>query len=127
MPDRGGEIGDRPDPREEDIAYGDRRISRPDVSLPDWEVPDSAYRPVPIVWFTGALFATILALGLLALGLASTSGWLTLVMASLATIMIGNWTWRRGMRRAATGWKVATVLMLAFQLTVLSLGLSHTL
>ena len=127
MPDRDTANGDWPDPREEDIVYGDRRISRPDVSLPDWDVPDSAYRPVPIVWFTGALFVTMFALGLVAVVFASTSGWLTLVIAALAAIAIGDWTWRRGMKSAGTGWKVATVVMLAFQLAVLWLGVSHTL
>lgn len=122
MPDR-----DYPDPREEDIVYGDRRISRPDVSLPDWDVPDSTYRPVPIVWFTGALFVTLLTLGLLTLALASTSGWLTLVAAALATVLIGDWTWRRGMKNAGTGWKAATVLMLGCQLAFLWLAVSHTL
>lgn len=125
--DRDAERGEWPDPREEDIVYGDRRISRPDVSLPDWDVPDSTYRPVPIVWFTGAMFAAIMALGLCALLFASTSGWLTLVAALLAAIVIADWTWRRGMKDAGSGWKVATVIMLAFQLAVLALGISHTL
>ena len=127
MPDRGTADGDWPDPGKEDIVYGDRRISRPDVSLPDWDVPDSTYRPVPIVWFTGAMFVTMFALGLLALLFVSISGWLTLVLATLATVVIGDWTWRRGMSTARAGWKAATVLMLAFQLAMLWLGLSHTL
>lgn len=127
MPERGPASGDWPDPREEDIVYGDRRISRPDVSLPDWDVPDSTYRPVPIVWFTGAMFATMLVLGLLTLALASTSGWLTLLTAALATILIGEWTWGRGMKNAGNGWKVATVTMLVCQLAFLWLAVGHTL
>lgn len=127
MPDRDAAVGSYPDPREEDIVYGDRRISRTDVSLPDWDVPDSTYRPVPIVWFTGALFVTMFALGLLAILFAATSGWLTLVLAGLVILLIGRWTWRRGMDTAGTGWKVATVLMLAFQLAMLWLAVSPTL
>ncbi|MHA7818313.1 MAG: hypothetical protein ACX930_01565 [Erythrobacter sp.] len=105
-----------PDPREEDIVYGDRRISRPDVSLPDWEVPDTAYRPVPIVWFTGAFFLHLLVTGLLALILMWQNGSVTFALSALAAGGIAKWTWDRGMKNAGTGWKVATILMLAFNL-----------
>ncbi len=101
---------------------GDRRISRPDASLPDWEVPDTAYRPIPIVWFTGALITELLTLTLISAALASQSGWFTIALASLATGAIGMWTWERGMKHAARGWQVATVLMLAAQLAFVCIG-----
>ncbi|MEM7778901.1 MAG: hypothetical protein AAF697_00760 [Pseudomonadota bacterium] len=115
MPERERQ-SDYPDPREEDIYAGDRRISRPDASLPDWEVPDTAYRPIPIVWFTGAFFVHLLVCGLLAIILASQSGVITFSLSSLAAGAIAKWTWERGMKDAAIGWKVATVLMLLFNL-----------
>lgn len=111
MPD-----GGHPDPREQDIVYGDRRISRPDASLPDWEVPDSSYRPVPIVWFTGAMLLEFLAVWLVTLVLWSQAGLLVMAMAALVTIVVGRWTWRRGMAGAGAGWKAATLAMFAVQL-----------
>ena len=111
MPD-----GKYPDPREEDIVYGDRRISRPDVSLPDWEMPDTAYRPIPIVWFTGAMLAELLILGALSLIMLTFNVWITILTCVLATLAVGLWTWNRGMSSAGSGWKAATVIMLAIQL-----------
>ena len=105
---------DYKDPREEDIVYGDRRISRPDVQLPDWDIPDGSYRPVPIVWFTGALFAQIFLTGFLFLVLVGKSGGLTIAITAMSTAAIGAWTWQRGMGNAGIGWRVATVLMLLF-------------
>jgi len=119
--------GKYPDPREEDIVYGDRRLSRPDVSLPDWEVPDSTYRPVPIVWFTGALFAELFVLGLIFAILSSQSGWLTMTLCMMATVAVGKWTWDRGMGGAGTGWQVATVTMLAAQMAFLTIAVAHRL
>ena len=116
--------GEFPDPREEDIVYGDRRISRPDASLPDWEVPDTAYRPVPIVWFTGAMFAAIFVLGAIAIALSSYHGILTMVVAGMAVAAIAKWTWSRGMQDADAAWKVATIGMLAVQFGFLAIAVS---
>ncbi|MEM6586154.1 MAG: hypothetical protein AAF692_10405, partial [Pseudomonadota bacterium] len=103
-----------PNPREEDIMAGDRRLSRPDSSLPDWEVPDTSYRPIPIVWFTGAfLFHLMSALAILVV-LGGFGMWFTVPAAALAAGLIGAWTWERGMKSAGAGWKVATVLILGF-------------
>ncbi len=109
--------GKYPNPREEDIMAGDRRLSRPDASVPDWEVPDTAYRPIPIVWFTGAFLfhlviiaAVFVVLGLV--GLLTT--WLVIPLTAVAAAFIGSWTWDRGMRDAGLGWKIATIGILAF-------------
>lgn len=107
---------DYKDPREEDIVYGDRRLSRPDNSLPDWEMPDTAYRPVPIVWFTGAFFLELFVLFLLGAILSAASAWLSIGLSALATGAIAMWTWDRGMRDAGTGWQIATGLMLIVML-----------
>ena len=104
------------DPRKEDIVYGDRRISRVDNSLPDWEMPDTAYRPIPIVWFTGAGLVTLIVLTILAVLLRSQSVWIGVAMGAVAVGGIGAWTWGRGMENAGGGWKLATILMLAGQL-----------
>lgn len=128
MPDRGD---DYPNPREEDIIYGDRRISRPDASLPDWEVPDTTYRPVPIVWFTGALFLHLISIGLLAILLASQSGGITFALSTLFAAWIAKWTWDRGMKDASLGWRIATIAMLLMNLlfvaALVSLGNHDTL
>ena len=113
---------DYQDPREDDIYAGDRRISRPDSSLPDWEVPDTAYRPIPIVWFTGALLTTVFVLGALFVILIDQSGWISIGITALATGVIGGWTWARGMGQASTGWKIATVIVLLAILAMYSLG-----
>lgn len=118
---------DYKDPREEDIVYGDRRLSRPDVSLPDWEVPDSAYRPVPIVWFTGALFAQIFLTGFLFLVLIGQNGWLTIAFTALSSGAIGAWTWQRGMSGASAGWKIGTIAMLTFWFVLFALAASTTI
>ncbi|MEM7700606.1 MAG: hypothetical protein AAF251_01580 [Pseudomonadota bacterium] len=105
-----------PNPHEEDIMAGDRRLSRPDASVPDWEVPDTSYRPIPIVWFTGAFLIHLLAVFVILLLLGSLGAWVTVPAAALAAGVIGAWTWERGMRSAGTGWKIATVTILLFNL-----------
>lgn len=117
MPD-----GRFPDPREEDIFAGDRRISRPDSALPDWHIPDAAYRPIPIAWFAAAFLLQLVVLFALFLGLSGQSGWLTIILASLATAALGIWTWERGMKDAGRGWQSATAIVLAAQLAFVCLG-----
>nr|WP_298927795.1 hypothetical protein [uncultured Erythrobacter sp.] len=114
-----------PDPREEDIYAGDRRISRPDVSLPDWEVPDTAYRPIPIVWFTGAFMVQLVAITVFLFAFSSQEPWLTIAASALATGAIGKWTWDRGMALAGLGWRTATVFMLLFNM-LFAVAASHT-
>ncbi len=116
--------GKYPDPREEDIMAGDRRLSRPDSSLPDWEMPDAAYRPIPIAWFAGAFLLQMVVLFGIFIVLVNQSGWITIALSSLVTGAIGMWTWDRGMRDAGTGWKVTTIAMLVVQLAFICLGAS---
>ena len=54
--------------------------------------------------------------------LSGQSGWLTIGFASLATGALGKWTWERGMKAAPSGWKVATIVMMALQLGLVCLG-----
>jgi hypothetical protein len=115
---------DQADQHTGDIRAGDRRLSRPDASLPNWEVPDSAYRPVPIVWFTGAMILQLLVLGVLFFALLGANGLYTVVAGSAATGTIGAWTWRRGMASAAASWQVVTIAMLALQLAFVILAAS---
>ncbi|MEE4154210.1 MAG: hypothetical protein V2I27_08625 [Erythrobacter sp.] len=104
------------DPSEEDIAYGDRRISRPDASLPDWEMPDTAYRPIPIVWFTGAFLIHLVCV-LLALALLGSLGaWIVVPVVALGAGAVAAWTWERGMKSAGTGWKLATLAFLGINI-----------
>ena len=106
---------------------GDRRLSRPDASLPDWEMPDMAYRPIPIVWFTAALLGQFVALSAVFLLLVSKHGAFTIGMAALISAVIGAWTWERGMRDASVWWKAATVTVLVLQFLLICLGVSDRL
>lgn len=124
MPDR---KGDFPDPREEDIYAGDRRISRPDSAIPDWHIPDAKYRPIPIAWFAAAFLVQMVVLFAIFILLINQTGWLTIALSSLATGVIGKWTWERGMRDASNGWRIATLFVLIAQLAFVCLGASPRL
>ena len=91
---------------------GDRRLSRPDASVPDWEVPDTSYRPIPIVWFTGAILLHLAIVFAIIILLSRLGPWFVVGAAALAAGAIGAWTWERGMKTAGTAWKAATVLFL---------------
>ena len=95
---------------------GDRRLSRPDSALPDWHIPDAAYRPIPIAWFAGAFLLQLVVLYAGFLLLASAHPFWTIAGSVLATLVIGLWTWNRGMSSAAKGWRIATAAMLLVQL-----------
>ena len=117
MPDEPeGERPSYPDPTQEDIMAGDRRLSRPDASVPDWEVPDTSYRPIPIVWFTGAFLIHLMAVMAILVALGRFGPWFTVPAAAMAAGVIGAWTWERGMKSAGAGWKFATVLFLLFNI-----------
>lgn len=122
MPDR-----DYPDPREDDIVYGDRRISRPDSALPDSIIPDAKYRPIPIAWFAATFLIQLAVLTFLFAVLLGQSGWITIAISGLATGAIGMWTWERGMKDASGGWKAATIAILVVQLAFVCLGASPRL
>lgn len=111
-----------PDPREEDIMAGDRRLSRPDSALPDSIIPDASYRPVPIAWFAAAFLVQMGVLFAIFVALLGRPGWITIALSTLATAGLAMWTWERGMKDAGRGWKIATALMLAVQLAFVCLG-----
>ncbi|WP_379546828.1 hypothetical protein ACFCW2_12525 [Qipengyuania sp. DSG2-2] len=105
---------------------GDRRIARADCALPDWYASDAAYRPVPIVWFGGALVMQVIALPVIAwiaLMLAGLGPLATATLLMLATGFIWHFTWKRGMHGAATGWQIVTGAMLLFFLAIGMIGL----
>ena len=113
---------DRSDPEEDlesdgDIMAGDRRIARTDTALPDWYVSDAAYRPLPIVWFGGALILQVIiqpgVFWLFAL-IMEASPIITAAVALLASGIIWHLAMRRGMSRAFFAWRFATGAMLAF-------------
>lgn len=116
-----------PNPREEDIYAGDRRVSRPDSALPDWHIPDAKYRPIPIAWFAAAFLLQLTLLTVVFIVLSGQSGWITIALSSLITGAIGMWTWERGMKDAGAGWKIATALVLMAQLAFVCLGASARL
>lgn len=118
---------DVPNPREQDIMAGDRRLSRPDASLPDWHSPDVHYRPVPIVWFTGAVVVQAVVLTAAFVLLGSAHGAWTVGVGALLSGMIGRWAWERGIGRAGAGWKVALVGILTVQFVLVCIGASDRL
>ena len=91
---------------------GDRRLSRPDASVPAWEVPDTSYRPIPIVWDTVASLLHLAIVFAIIILLSRLGPWFVVGAAALAAGAIGAWTWERGMKTAGTAWKAATVLFL---------------
>jgi hypothetical protein len=105
-----------------DVMAGDRRIARPDSALPDSIIPDAAYRPVPIAWFTAAFLLQMAVLTFLFIVLLGKSGWVTILFATTATLILGAWTWDRGMEKAGRGLQIATAVMLAVQLGLVCLG-----
>ncbi len=115
------------EPHEEgDIMAGDRRIARADTALPDWYASDAAYRPIPIVWFGGALVMQVVALPVvawIALMLAGLGPLATTAFLMLTTGFIWHFTWERGMQGAAKGWQIATGTMLLFFFAVGVIGL----
>lgn len=111
-----------PDPREEDIMAGERRLSRPDSALPDWHLPDAAYRPIPIAWFAAAFLSQMVVLTALFVALIGQSGWFTIALGSLVTGVIWQWTWQRGMHAGPRGWQIATGLVLGAQLAFVCVG-----
>ncbi|MGB3472392.1 MAG: hypothetical protein WBA51_16380 [Erythrobacter sp.] len=127
MRDEEGEKPEYPDPREEDIMAGDRRISRPDVSLPDWYVSDASYRPIPIAWFTAAILMQTVIMAALFFILLGASGWITIALCGLTSLGIGFWSWDRGIATAATGWKVAMIVVMGMQFALITLGVSDRL
>jgi len=75
-------------------------------------VPDTAYRPIPIVWFTGAFVIQMVVVFAIFVVFLSQHGSITIGLSALATGTIGAWTWDRGMKDAGVGWRVATLLVL---------------
>ncbi len=101
---------------ESDTVYFDRRLARQDCQLPDWDIPDAAYRPVPIVWFFSAWLAQTFGM-MLVFAVFARFGPLAVAGACLVlTGLVTMWTWNRGMKDAGTGWKIASVVMLGGQL-----------
>ena len=100
-----------------DVMAGDRRIARTDTALPDWYASDTAYRPIPIVWFAGALLMQVIAQPVVAWlfwGLLDLPSAIVVGAAMLVSGFIWHHTWERGMHSASRAWQVATALMLLF-------------
>ena len=114
------------EPQEGDIMAGDRRIARADTALPDWYASDAAYRPIPIVWFGGALVLQAIAqpaVAFVALSVLGLSAWIALILAALVTAVIWRYVWAKGMAGAGAGWRWATILTLLLFLGITGLGL----
>lgn len=110
-----------------EVWGGDRRLSRPDTSLPDWEMPDGAYRPVPIVWFAGALFLQIIVQSLvtaLVMGIFGGPAAVSFVCSAIATALVWRNCWSRGMASAGQVWQVLTGAMLLSTLGLVALALA---
>jgi len=121
------EANENPDPREEDIMVGDRRISRPDSALPDWYISDASYRPIPIAWFAAAILIQTVAVTVLFVITLRQSGWFTIGLCVLASAGILMWSWDRGIGTAGKGWQIATVIVMLLQLGFIAIGASDRL
>jgi hypothetical protein len=84
--------------------------------------PDGEYRPIPIVWFAGAFVAQVALLFIAFFAFYALEPAYTVGVSALITIYIGWRTWRRGMKRAAVGWKLATFLVLLLNWALVSLA-----
>lgn len=116
-----------PNPREQDIMAGDRRISRPDSSLPDWYISDAAYRPIPIAWFAAAvLIQAVAAYGVFVV-LLDANGWITVGLTGLVSIAVYLWSMDRGLASAGAGWRIALGVVLSLQFALVVIGTSPRL
>lgn len=123
MPDEKDEAADA---NEGDVMAGDRRIARTDTALPDWYASDAAYRPIPIAWFAGALILQVIsqpAIVMLLWGWIGLPRLVVVAVALLASGMIWQFTWDRGMHGAPKPWQWATGLMLAFFFGITALAM----
>ena len=118
---------ERPDPDEEDIMAGDRRISRPDSRMPDWYIPDASYRPIPIAWFTAAVLIQAVAMFAIFMLLSTKNGWLTIALTGLTSTAIYFWSMDRGLKEAASGWRIALAIVLVLQFLLVANGASGRL
>ena len=123
MPD---EKDEPEDANEGDVMAGDRRIARTDTALPDWYASDAAYRPIPIAWFAGALVLQVVtqpAIVMLLWGWIGLPRLVVVAGALLASGMIWQFTWDRGMHGAPKPWQWATGVMLGFFLGITALSM----
>ena len=126
MPDEEDEPIKFADETDGDVMAGDRRIARSDTALPDWYASDTHYRPIPIVWFAGALLMQVFAQTLLTVFFSAMLGLprlLVVAICLLASGMIWHLTAERGMKMASAGWQWATGSMLAFFFGITALSL----
>lgn len=85
-------------------------------------LPEGTYRPVPIVWFAAAWFLQSIVLLVVFFSLLNNHPAINIIACGLVTIAIGRWTFRRGMADAGSGWRLLTILALAFNWVVVSVG-----
>lgn len=116
-----------PDPKEEDIMAGDRRLSRPDSSLPDWYISDASYRPIPIAWFAAAVLIQAVAVYAVFFVLIDVNGWITVGLTGLVSAGIYLWSLERGLASAGSGWRIALAIVLAVQFVLVAMGTSPRL
>ena len=111
---------------EGEVMAGDRRIARSDTALPDWYVSDTHYRPIPIVWFAGALLMQVIAQPVLVgltFGVLGLPQLVVVAICLAASGLIWHFTYERGMAEASAGWRWGTGLMLAFFFGITALSL----
>lgn len=109
-----------------EVMAGDRRIARTDTALPDWYVSDTHYRPIPIVWFAGALLMQVIAQPVLfgiGYGFLGLPPLVVVAICLAASGLIWHFTYERGMSEASAPWRWATGLMLAFFFAIIAMSL----
>ena len=76
-------------------------------------VPEGTYRPLPIVWLVSAWLLHSFAMMILLALLSGKPVLVTLGVTLIASYGVGSMLFERGMKDAALGWKISTVLALA--------------
>ena len=85
-------------------------------------MPVGTYRPIPIVRFAGTVVMQILALLALFTVLYSKAGVFTIATTALVSLALGKRAWGRDAAEMPTGWKTATIGVLALNWGLVALG-----
>lgn len=99
----------RGDPEDDDGPPVDTGIRSMDLGS---SFPEGSYRPVPIVWLAGAWLLLNVAGVFVYLLLSGYPPIVRVVAIGLLALVIGGWTFDRGMKHAGAGWKLFTAAVL---------------
>ena len=85
---------------------------------PDSLLPDGYYRPIPIVWFTGAYLAQVAILSFIFLILYRLNDIFLYSISICSTYFIWSRTWKRGMSGASLAWRLSAIIIMSINLAM---------